>query len=114
MVFGALILAQGAVPFFWLYLAVLFLIGVSLPSYNIASMTLLQEQVENTFQGRVFSFVQIGSSAAMPLGMVLFGPLADRVRIETLLLVTGGLLVLTGGAMMLDRKMRCAEGGCEV
>ncbi len=113
MVFGALILMQGLVPFFWLYLAVLFLIGVSLPSYNIASMTLLQEQVENTFQGRVFSFVQIGSSAAMPLGMVLFGPLADQVRIETLLLVTGGLLLLTGAVMMLDRKMRCAEGGCE-
>jgi len=75
-------------------------------------MTLLQEQVENTYQGRVFRFVQIGSSAAMPLGMVLFGPLADVVRIETLLIFSGVLLVLTGTIMMIDRKMRCAEGGC--
>ena len=114
MAFGVLILGMGAAPVFWLYLIVLFVTGVTLPSYNVASMTLLQEQVENTFQGRVFSFVQIGSSVAMPLGMVLFGPLADTVRIETLLMITGGLLVLTGTVMMIDRKMRCAEGGCEV
>jgi len=110
--FGALILGMGISPVFWIYLVVLFITGVTLPSYNIASMTLLQEQVENTYQGRVFSFVQIGSSAAMPLGMVLFGPLADVVRIETLLIFSGVLLVLTGTIMMIDRKMRCAEGGC--
>ena len=112
MAFGVLIFGMGAVPIFWLYLIILFITGVTLPSYNIASMTLLQEQVENTYQGRVFSFVQIGSSAAMPLGMILFGPLADTMRIETMFLVCGVLLVLTGTVMMLDRKMRCAEGGC--
>ncbi len=112
MAFGVLILGMGAVPLFWMYLIILVITGITLPSYNIASMTLLQEQVENTYQGRVFSFVQIGSSAAMPLGMILFGPLADTVRIEILLMVCGALLVLTGAVMMLDRKMRCAEGGC--
>lgn len=112
MAFGVLILGMGAVPVFWLYLIILLVTGLTLPSYNIASMTLLQEQVENTYQGRVFSFVQIGSSAAMPLGMVLFGPLADTVRIETLLIITGACLLATGVVMMADRKMRCAEGGC--
>lgn len=33
--------------------------------------------------GRVFSLMQVSNSCVLPLGMMLFGPLADIVKIET-------------------------------
>ena len=111
--FGILIFSMGLASVFWVFLAVIFITGVVLPAYNIASMTLLQERVEKEYQGRVFGFVQIGSAAAMPLGMVVFGPLADIVKIEWLLLGAGVCLVLAGVGMFADRRLRCAEGSCD-
>lgn len=45
-------------------------------------------------QGRVFSLVQVTNSCALPLGMVLFGPLADRVQVETILLLAGIAVIM--------------------
>jgi hypothetical protein len=42
---------------------------------------------------------------AMPLGMLVYGPLADAVPIEWLLLATGAGLVLTGLAILLSRSL---------
>jgi MFS transporter, DHA3 family, macrolide efflux protein len=36
------------------------------------------------------------SSSVMPLGMLLFGPLSDIIKIEWLLMVTGILLLIQG------------------
>jgi DHA3 family macrolide efflux protein-like MFS transporter len=54
-------------------------------------MTLLQETVEPERQGRVFGFVGIVMALAMPIGMVVFGPLADLMAIEVLLVASGVL-----------------------
>ena len=52
-------------------------------------MTLLQETVEPERQGRVFGFVGIVMAVAMPAGMLVFGPLADVVPVQTILIPTG-------------------------
>jgi DHA3 family macrolide efflux protein-like MFS transporter len=72
------------------------LTGMTMPLFNVPSMVLLQEKVENSMQGRVFSFVQIAGSGIMPLGMAIFGPLADVVRIQVLMIVSGAALILVG------------------
>ena len=46
--------------------------------------------------GRVFSIVQLISASAMPVAILLFGPLADVVSVESILLVTGILLAVVG------------------
>ena len=66
--------------------------GVSMPLFNTPSMVLLQEKVEADFMGRVFGVLGMVSSAMMPLGMLIFGPIADVVKIEWLLIGTGILL----------------------
>ncbi len=91
--YGALMLCLGAAPTFWLYLGANLLIGVTMPCYNAPVTVALQEKVEPAMQGRVFSFLQIAASCALPLGMVAFGPLADLVPVQTLL-IGAGLLVL--------------------
>ena len=57
-------------------------------------------------QGRVFSLVQIVASGAMPLGMVVFGPLADWLgRIQYLLMITGALILLMSVALLTRRNL---------
>lgn len=39
----------------------------------------------------------------MPLGMIVFGPLADVVRIQTLVIVCAVLIILLGLSLVLAR-----------
>lgn len=87
--YGLLMLCLGLVPAFPLYLLFNCLIGVTAPCYNAPITVLLQEQVEPELHGRVFSFLQVSTSCALPLGMALFGPLADLVPVQSLLLCCG-------------------------
>jgi DHA3 family macrolide efflux protein-like MFS transporter len=45
------------------------------------------------------------SSSMMPLGMLIFGPIADAVRIEWLLIGTGLAMSIMGLLMLGDRVM---------
>ena len=85
----------------------MFLVGLAVPFFSTPSMTLLQETVEPERQGRVFGFVGIVMAVAMPVGMVVFGPLADAVPIETLLIAAGILtFVVIGLAVWLPAGQR--------
>lgn len=93
---GASVFALGVVPTFWAYVVCMGLIGMTFPVFNTPSAVLLQEKVEGGFLGRVFGVMGMLSSALMPLGMLLFGPIADVVRIEWLMMGTGVLLFVLG------------------
>ena len=93
---GVLTFALGVIPDFWVYLATMCLIGITMPIFNTPSTVLLQEKVEGDFLGRVFGVMGMISSVMMPLGMLIFGPLSDTVKIEWLLMVTGVLLFIQG------------------
>lgn len=91
--YGMLMAGMGLAPWFPLYLFFNMLVGVTSPCYSSPITVTIQESVEPGIQGRIFSFMQISTSCALPLGMMFFGPLADQVRIQTLLIVNG-ILVL--------------------
>lgn len=93
-VYGVLMLGIGLAPAFWVYLLCNACIGVTSPCYNAPVTVLLQERVPTAMQGRVFSLMQVSTSCALPLGMVMFGPLADHLPIQ-LLLIACGVLVLS-------------------
>lgn len=54
----------------------------------------LQQKVEPDYLGRVFGVLGMISSIMMPAGMLVFGPLADIIKIERLLVVTGLAMVV--------------------
>ena len=108
MFFGALAVALGFTTNLILYYVLFFIIGVAVPAFYTSAMTLLQETVELERQGRVFGFVGIVISVAMPLGMAVLGPLADVFRVESLLIVTGGLMVFIAAAAILLPSARKA------
>ncbi|NYF15817.1 DHA3 family macrolide efflux protein-like MFS transporter [Microbacterium sp. AK009] len=97
LVFGGLSVGLGLSPNVWVFFGFMFLVGLAVPFFSTPSMTLLQETVEPERQGRVFGFVGIVMAVAMPIGMVFFGPLADRVPIETLLVAAGVLTFIVIG-----------------
>ena len=91
--FGVTIALMGIAPNFVLYLFVMFISGIFMPFYSTAEMVLIQENVEEQMLGRVFSIIQIIASVAMPVGMLVFGPLADLIKIEYMMIGTGLLQV---------------------
>ncbi len=92
LLIGICTFSLGVTSVFWIYLAFMGLAGVALPFFNTPSMVLLQEKVEPNFLGRVFGVLGMISSTMMPLGMLLFGPIADVIKIEVLLIGTGILM----------------------
>jgi DHA3 family macrolide efflux protein-like MFS transporter len=90
-------LALGIAPAFWLYLGIMGVFGIGLAFFNTPSTVILQEHVEEQYLGRIFSFFTMLFTSLMPLSMLIFGPLAEVVSIESLLLITGilmGVLVI--------------------
>ncbi|HYE11902.1 MAG TPA: MFS transporter [Patescibacteria group bacterium] len=102
--FGALTVAIGIVDKFYIYLGIMVLTGMTMPLFNVPSMVLLQEKVETNLQGRVFSFVQIVSAGVMPIGMAIFGPLADVVKIQILMIISGAALILVGVGIFYNKN----------
>ncbi len=96
LVFGACTFALGVIPIFWIYLTIMGLAGIVMPIFNTPATVILQEKVEADFLGRVFGILTMIASTMMPLGMLLFGPLSDIIKIEWLLIVTGVLLFIQG------------------
>jgi len=98
-------------PGFAPYLAVMGIFGVALPFYQTPGMVLLQEHVAEDYLGRVFGVMSMISTSVMPLAMLVFGPAADLVPIETLLLFTGlGMLALGVSAFGSRRLMAAGKG----
>lgn len=92
-IYGLIMIGLGFAPAFVVYLALNTLIGVTSPCYNTPITVSIQERVDPAMHGRVFSLMQIATSCALPLGMVFFGPLADSIRIQWLLIISGGLVL---------------------
>lgn len=89
LVFGGLSIGLGLAPSLPVFFGIMLLVGLAVPFFSTPAMTLLQETVEPERQGRVFGFVGIVMAVAMPIGMVVFGPLADVMRIEAILVGAG-------------------------
>lgn len=83
--------------------------GLVMPYFNTPSMTMLQERVDPNYLGRVFGIFSMISSSMMPIGMLVFGPIADIVKIEWLLILTGTLMFILG--MIFIRNKAFIEAG---
>jgi DHA3 family macrolide efflux protein-like MFS transporter len=106
---GAGTIALGLVPGFTAYLAVMALVGIAVPFFNTPATVMLQRKVEQDFMGRVFGVMSMITGSMMPLGMLVFGPVADIVRIEWLLAGTGIILFLEGFFLIGSKSL--AEAG---
>ncbi|PEK50765.1 MFS transporter [Bacillus toyonensis] len=102
--YGLLMVGLGIAPVFIMYLVFNFLIGITMPCFNTPVTVLLQEKVDPVMHGRMFSLVQIANSCALPLGMIIFGPLADVFSVEVLLIYAGIFVLFCAMYVVLSRK----------
>ena len=76
------------------YLLFMFVSGIFYPLIQAGQTIYLQENVPADKLGRVFSLWAILSTGIYPLAMLGYGPLADRVPIGWIFIVTGLLLIV--------------------
>lgn len=94
--FGTTFGLMGLAPTFALFLVLDFICGMFLPALITAQTVLIQTGTEPAYMGRVFSLLQFVSQGVMPIAILGFGPLGDRVKIQHIMVVCGALLVLWG------------------
>ncbi|MEG0386442.1 MAG: MFS transporter, partial [Solibacillus sp.] len=99
MMFAGVVMAictilLGILPVFSLYLVAMALFGLAMPMFNTPTMTIIQEKVETDYLGRIYGVFGMISTSMMPLGMLIFGPLADIISVEKLLLGTGIFMLI--------------------
>jgi DHA3 family macrolide efflux protein-like MFS transporter len=109
LIMGACTIALGIVPIFWIYLIPMAVFGLALPIFNTPTMVLLQEKVDENYLGRIFGVFGMISTSMMPIGMLIFGPLADVMKIEWLLIGTGVFILIL--SVFLGRNKVLIETG---
>lgn len=99
---GALLIGFTPASAFWLALGAMALTGVMNPIANGPMNAIFQSVVAPEMQGRVFSLINSGCSAAAPLGMAIAGPVADAVGVQVWFILAGAAcvsLALVGWSM---------------
>jgi DHA3 family macrolide efflux protein-like MFS transporter len=111
ILWAVLFVGLGLSRFFGLYLAIMFLSGIPMPMFNVPTTTLLQEMVDPDMQGRVFGVMQLIMNTILPVGMLLFGPIADVITVEILLVLSSALMAVPGLWLFFNRQPGKAQAG---
>lgn len=102
--YGVFTCCFGLTQTLWIYLILMALVGLMMPFVNSPVMSLIQEKVEPSMQGRIFSLQQMVFTALMPLAMLFFGPLADVVPVQSLMVYCGIGIAIVSGAIVFYQK----------
>ncbi len=101
--FGVLAVGMGFSSNFILYLGCMLLYGIALTITQTAATTLIQENAEASMQGRVFGLFSSAYALFLPIGMAVFGPLADVMSMKIIMIASGSILVLLGGTVYITK-----------
>lgn len=102
-ILGAMAILMGLSTNFIFYLTLMTLYGVALTIVQTAVTTLLQEKADTAMQGRVFGLLSSMYSGCMPIGMAIFGPLADVIPLPWMIIASGIALIAIAAILYRDR-----------
>ncbi len=94
---GISIMTSGFLPpdAFIVFIVCCTVMGIAAPFYSVQN-AIFQETVKPEYLGRVFSLLTSAASLAMPLGLILSGPLAERLGVEKWFVICGiGILIVS-------------------
>jgi len=103
--FGLMAVGMGVIRHFIPYLIFMALYGVALTCVQTTITSMLQRKAEPSMHGRVFGLMSSLYSGCYPFGMALFGPLADRLPLEWMMLLSGVALMVVSGLTFCNRLM---------
>ncbi len=94
---GLALALSGILPpsAFWSFALLSGLMGLTGSFFNVPFMAYVQSTVDPASLGRVFSLILSLMSFAVPLGLFVAGPVAEKVGIATWFLISGVLIMVT-------------------
>lgn len=99
LAFGSFAIGMGVSKNFILYLCLMLFYGVALTMVQTAITTMLQEKTDTSMQGRVFGLLGTMYAGFLPIGMAVFGPMADILPLQWIMIGSGmALIVIAGGS----------------
>ena len=104
--FGSLAIGMGLSKQFALYLTLMIIYGVAITMVQTATTTLIQEKAEISMQGRVFGLLGAMYSGFLPVGMAIFGPMADKISLQWIMIGSGIALIALSIFVGTNKEMR--------
>jgi len=95
---GAMLVGMAPATAFWLSVIGIFIKGVMQSMANAPILATLQSTVDPAMQGRVMALVLSLTSAAAPVGLLIAGPLGERLSVQIWFIFLGGACLLLGSA----------------
>jgi MFS family permease len=83
-----------------------FIAGIAIEIFMVNWSTALQTHIPEESFSRVTAYDAFGSFALAPLGIVVAGPLAMYYGVHTVLLVTGGITLVSALLALLVKSVR--------
>ncbi|WP_086347392.1 MFS transporter [Candidatus Enterococcus clewellii] len=96
----------GSTSVFWLYFAMMVVIGFVVPISRTAMVSFFQAKTDNEHMGRVLSIVTMAISIASPTTMLILGPLSDTLSIDLIMIVFGILILPLALWLLLGKSFR--------
>ncbi len=90
----------------WIFLISIIIFGICNAIFSTICTTFIQQSTDERFLGRVFSFLMMLNSVLGPIGMSVFGPLADFIPISYILITSSVLLFLSVIAVSFSKSLK--------
>ena len=104
-VFGMMAIAMGLGHCFPAYLVYMAIYGIALTAVQTTITTMIQEYAEPSMHGRMFGLMSSLYAGCYPLGMALFGPMADWIPLQGIMVFSGIALMAIAADAYGDRKL---------
>ena len=107
LLMGVSITISGCLPpdAFIIFAVCCLCMGFAASFYGVQN-AIFQEKVKPEYLGRVFSLLTSAASLAMPLGLVISGPLAEKFGVEKWFIICGiGIIIVAFSAFFLPNSM---------
>ena len=104
--FGSFAIGMGFSKNFIFYLGLMVCYGVALTMVQTAITTMLQEKTDTSMQGRVFGLLGTMYAGFLPIGMAMFGPLADILPLQWIMIGSGIALIVIAGITYYSRELK--------
>ncbi|WP_404457149.1 MFS transporter [Oceanobacillus kapialis] len=98
MLMGVALFISGLLspPFFYIFIVLAGLVGLSGPLFSAPFYAFIQTEIEPHLLGRVFSFVTSLSLLATPIGYAVAGVLIELTSVAALFSIIGVLIIING------------------
>jgi len=101
----------GSIPQdgFFFSLPTMFLIGFMIPMVDGSLMAIMQEKIDNEYQGRVFTMFGSILYLSTPVGLAIAGPVSDALGVQFWFILAGVLVILTMAGGLFFKSLREIE-----